>query len=95
MVSEDEQQLSPTNDYVDKGLDQSRGIHSSVTKSGRGFREKILAQIKGQGGGEWLQEQRLETARSNLTKLLGPTTASLRQSPPPVREGLDPHAPTS
>ena len=45
MVSEDEQQLSPTNDYVDKGLDQSRGIHSSVTKSGRGFREKILAQL--------------------------------------------------
>ena len=58
-------------------------------------REQILAQTKGQGGGEWLQQQRLETARSNLTKLLGPTTASLRQSPPPVREGLDPHAPTS
>ena len=47
MISEDEQPLSPNNDKIVhmEGLDQSRGMPSSVTKSGRGFREKILAQL--------------------------------------------------
>ena len=44
VMSEDDQNLSPSN--IRPGievLDPGRGQPNSVTKSGRGFREKILA----------------------------------------------------
>ena len=67
-------------------------------------REKMLAQHNGQCGGEWLQQERLETARSALAKLLGPATgirsvtpAASYKAPPPeprrLRQGSQPPPP--
>ena len=46
-MSESEQHLSPNRARVGdyEGLDHSRGIPDSVTKSGRGFRGEILARL--------------------------------------------------